>query len=360
MVIQMLYRPLKREELINVVEGKGATERVPVIAHFWVHPETFGDQTEVVMDILGKYPQDAMIIPIKYPMVYNAPQDDPDYRWVNFDDPYAGKEVPLDERIAIKDWDQLEEILASFPDTEYKGMFPDKPEDDGRYRIGHWWFCLFERHWELRGMTNALMDYYTDPDKVHRLFRALTDFYMRMMERAKEELMLDAIFTSDDLGTQNGSFFSPEIFNKFFKPYYKQLIDKAHSLGMHFWLHACGCIEKFLPDFVDLGLDVIHPIQKYTMDEQKIAREYGGDICIWAGFDVQNIIPWGTAEEVRKEVRFMLDTYYRPEGKLIFTAGNGINGDCPMESLEAFYDEAFKYGTHKKSMRNGCSYEAHK
>jgi uroporphyrinogen-III decarboxylase len=264
---------------------------------------------------------------------------------VDFADPTAGQVVGHDAKGAISDWSQIDGVLKHFPDPHYKKALPPAPvSDDGRYRIGAWWFCLFERHWQLRGMTNALMDYYTDPDSVHRLFRKLTDFYLVWLERASREQRCDAIMTSDDIGTQTGPFFSVEIVREFFKPYYKELIDRAHSLGMHFWLHACGCIEKFLPELVELGLDVIHPIQKYTMDERKIAREFGGKITFWAGFDVQRIIPWGSPDEVRREVRFMLDTYARPEGRLIFTAGNGVNGDCTLESLQALFDEAFTYG----------------
>jgi len=340
----MLYEPLTREEMIGVIEGRSAAKRVPVLLHFWTHPEAFGEREPMVRSIMAKYPEDAQVIPFRIPAVYEAPEDDPEYRWVNFDDPYVGKSVGLDAQVAISDWSQLGDILKDFPDPHYRGALPTNPPEDGRYRLGYWWYCLFERHWQLRGMTNALMDYYTDPEAVHRLFRAVTDFYLVLMERGKEELNLDGIFTSDDLGTQNGLFFAPEIFDRFFRPYYEELIDKAHSLGMHFWLHSCGCIEKLLPRLIDLGLDVIHPIQKYTMDEKNIAQKYGKDICIWAGFDVQRIIPWGTPEEVRQEVRFMMDTYYRPEGRFMFTAGNGINGDCPIPSLEALYDEAFRSG----------------
>jgi uroporphyrinogen-III decarboxylase len=119
---------------------------------------------------------------------------------------------------------------------------------------------------------------------------------------------------------------------------------------MHFWLHTCGNIELFLPYFVEIGSDVIHPIQKYTMEEKKIADKFGKDICIWAGFDVQRIIPYGTPDEVREEVRFMIDTYYRPEGRLIITAGNGITADCPIESLEALLDETYNYAMKKVKM----------
>lgn len=339
----MLYKPLTREQLISVIDGNGCANRIPVMMHFWTNAGSFVGREAKYQALLDKYPMDFQPIWINIPQISEAPDDDPEYRWVNYDIP-KDDVIAYDAKCAINDWSQLDGILANFPNPNYKGVFPNIPEEDGRYRLGCWWYCFFERHWSLRGMTNALTDYYTDPDSVHRLFRALTDFYMAIMERAKEEANIDGIFTSDDLGTQTGPFFSPEIFNTFLKPYYKELIDKAHSLDMHFWLHCCGNVEKFIPEWIDIGLDVLHPIQKYTMDERIIADKYGSDITIWAEFDVQQIIPWGTPEDVRKEVRFMIDTYFKKSGRLMFTAGNGVTGDCPYESLEALLDEVFTYG----------------
>ena len=106
---------------------------------------------------------------------------------------------------------------------------------------------LFENHWNLRGMENTLMDYYLYPESVHKLYRAFTDYHKVLIYRCKHELHADGVFFSDDIGTQNGPFFSPEVFDEFFLPYYKELIDYAHSLGMHFWLHSCGNVEMFLP-----------------------------------------------------------------------------------------------------------------
>ena len=80
------------------------------------------------------------------------------------------------------------------------------------------------------------------------------------------------------------------------------------------------------------------------MDEKRVAEQFGDQITFWAGFDVQQTIPWGTADEVRQEVRFMMDTYFRPGGRLMLTAGNGVNGDCPTSSLDALLDEAVRYG----------------
>lgn len=347
----MNYKALTREDIISVIEGKGAAYRVPMMINFWTNPDVFGADKACAEGLLQKYPNDVQVIGFVQPQNFDTPKDDSEYRWVNYSDPFSGQNVGIDERIAITDWNQLDGILANFPNPEYPGLISSRPIDDGRYRLGCWWFCLFERFWSLRSMTNAFVDFYTDPENVHRLFRALTDFYKRIMERGKTELNLDGFFTSDDIGTQTGPFFSPQIFREFFKPYYRELIEKAHSLGMHFWLHTCGNIEMFLPDFIEIGLDVIHPIQKYTMDERKIAEKYGKDICIWAGFDMQQIIPYGTPEEVRQEVRFMIDTYFRPEGKFMLTAGNGITSDCKVNCLEALLDETYTYGLQKASYK---------
>ena len=340
----MIEQPLTRAQLTAVIEGRGAAPRVPAMVHFWVNPHQGPpDWQQSVEQILGRYPHDVQVVPIHIPAVYDAPDDEPGYRWMNCDRPEATASAGLDAQIAISDWAQLDDILADFPNPRSPHLLPENPEPDGRYRLGHWWYCLFERHWSLRGMENALLDFYTAPEAVKRLYRALTDFYLVAMERSKKELGIDGIFTSDDLGGQHGPMFSPAVYDEFFKPFYTELIAKAHALGMHFWLHACGNIEPFIPSFTEMGLDVLHPIQKYTMDERTIARKYGDKLCIWAGFDVQQIIPWGSPEDVRREVRFMIDTYQRPEGRLILGAGNAIHEDCPPASLEALLDESCRY-----------------
>ncbi|MBQ8953091.1 MAG: methylcobamide--CoM methyltransferase, partial [Clostridia bacterium] len=254
----------------------------------------------------------------------------------------------------IEDWDaELEAFLADFPSPEYPGLIPACPPEDGRYRIGTWWYFFFERLWSIRGMENALMDFYLYPDEIHALFRRLADFYKRMITRAHEALRLDAIMTSDDLGAQTSTFFSPGVFDEFFAPYYREVIDHIHSLGMHFWLHTCGNVKALMPKFIELGVDVQHPIQKYTMDEAEIAREFGGRMTIWAGFDVQRTIPFGTPEDVRREARFLIDTWARPDGRFLFTLGNGATSDTPLPSLEALFDEVFTYGSEKIAQING-------
>jgi len=344
----MLYEPLAREEVKATIEGRAVGVRVPATIHMWVHADAFNDRRESVLDVLSRYPMDVEVVGFNMPDMYAGPDDCPEFRWVNFDDPGTPQPTALDAKVVVADWEWLDGILEAFPSADYPGLIRGVSPDDGRYRMGVWWHCLFERHWSLRGMTNALSDYYTAPGSVHRLYRALTEFYKTLIRRGRDEYGLDGIFTSDDLGMQTAPFFSPAVFREFFKPYYAELIDHAHALDMHFWLHCCGDIHEFLPDLVDIGLDVIHPIQKHAMDEGRVAAEFGDRICVCSGIDVQQVIPWGTPDDVRAEVRRLIDTFHRPrQGKMILTAGNGVNGDCTLASLEAFFDETFAYGGKK-------------
>ena len=340
----MKYPSISKEEIKRVIDGRGNCSRIPVLFNIWLNPSAFGEKQKAVEDLIAEYPEDVNVIYLGIPGVYDAPADEPSYRWSYMDKNVCAS--ALDASGFIYDWDtQLEALLSDFPSPESRHLIPKDFRRDERYRIGHWWYFYFERLWSIRGIQDSLTDFYLCPDAVHRLFRTLTDFYKRMITRAHDELALDAIFTSDDLGTQTAPFFSLKIFDEFFYPYYKEIIDHVHALGMHFWLHVCGNVEILIPRFIDLGVDVLHPIQKYTMDERKIAKEYGDKITIWAGFDVQRTIPFGTKEDVRKEIRFLIDTYIRKDGRFMLTFGNGITPDTPLESLEAVYDEAYRYGT---------------
>ena len=334
--------PLGRDEVRAVVEGRGAARRIPVLLHFWTRPERFGRRSGEVRALLERYPQDAQVLLLHMPGVCEGPPGDPAYRWVGIDEPVPSGPVAIDSRAPLREWGMLDELLPRFPDPHHRTVLADPQPADGRYRVAGWLSLLFERHWSLRGMSDALMDFTTNPREVHRLYRALTDFYLVLIERARKELDADGILTTDDLGTQGGPFFRAETFREFLAPYYGELFARAHRFGMHFWLHSCGNIASFLPDLIGLGLDVIHPLQRHAMDERALAALVGGRTCVWAGVDVQQTIPFGTPEEVRAEVRRLLDAWRRPEGRLLLGAGNMLHEDCGSANLAALFDEAYR------------------
>lgn len=338
-----MTRPLNRDELKNIIEGSSRAERVPLLYGIWLNDRPFGGNADALEQWQATHVCDIQEVYLNFPELYAAPADAPDYRWAPrgaVEDATGG----MDSRVVLKSWDEAEALYETFPSAAYPGLIPKDIHNDGRYLLARWWYTLFERHWSLRGMENALTDFFDEPEQVHRLYEKLTGFYLSAIERAHDELHADGFFVSDDLGGQAGPLFSPAIFREFFKPYYKRIIDRAHELGMHFWLHTCGDVSLFLDDFVEIGLDVIHPIQKHTMNGRWVAEKYGDKLCILAGFDVQQVIPYGTPDEVRREVREMIDTYRRPDGRFMLTFGNGATPDWRLDALEALFDESLLYG----------------
>jgi len=128
------------------------------------------------------------------------------------------------------------------------------------------------------------------------------------------------------------------LFRSRYAPYYRSLADILHGCGLDFWLHTCGNVTELMDDLIACGVDCLHPIQAGTMDDKRIAAQYGGRICFWIGMDVQKVISFGTPDEVRNAVRERLQTFYRPEGGLIVAAGNAILPDTPMENLRAYLE----------------------
>jgi len=337
-------KTLTREEVISVIEGRGRASRVPMYYHGWVNSGVFGENSEKVAEYLREYPFDFEMVHLQMPDKYNAPADAPSYRFMHRDPRSDETENrALDAQTALQ-MEEIDDMIADFPDADYPLLWQQQYGEKTKYRVLYWCYWLFERHWWLRGMENALVDFYEYPEETHKLYRALTDFYIKLIRNCKKHYDIDGVFITDDIGTQKSPFFSIRIFREFFKPYYAQLIKAAHDMGIHVWFHTCGNVTDFVEEFIEIGFDALHPIQKYSMNEEEIAKRFGGQITILAGLDVQQIIPNGTTEDVRREVRHIIDTYSRSEGRLIMTLGNAATSDCPVENLYAFLDETYEYG----------------
>ena len=148
---------------------------------------------------------------------------------------------------------------------------------------------------------------------------------------------------------------SPELFREMIKPYYVRVGRVLRELGLHWWLHSCGNNTPLLDDLIEAGVDVFHPVQKGTMDEVAVAREYGGRMTFLVGFDVQHILQEATPEGVRAEVRHLIDTFDRPDGGMCMAAGNGIVAGTPLENIEAFLNETMRYGeAHRRQYAAAC------
>ena len=260
-----------------------------------------------------------------------------------------------DTRCVVDNWDKLDEFIAHMPDPEQDPQFEwaaegaEKARAEDRYFIFGWWRLFFERPWEIRGMLNLLTDYARYPEQVHRLCDALCDTYLAYLGRALREFPFDGFWTSDDLGYQKQLFMSPQTFHRILKPRYERIGNLLKEHGIHWWLHSCGNNTLIMGDLAEVGVNVFHPVQKHTMDEQAIAAQFGEHMSFLAGFDVQQILRTASPAEVRAEVRFLIDTFDRPDGGLCLAAGNGILPGTPLENVDAFLEEALLYGERKRN-----------
>ena len=338
--------PLTREEMISLLKGNG-TPRVGVACGNWLHIDELALQDQKpVEDLLERFPEDMQVFYLKKPKLFA--EDGDRYTWCDVAgaDPSIGRKeiVGVDEEHAL-DWEVIRRISEHLPDAEEATMYCNAPVEDGRDRLA--WFSdgPWTRLWDYRGMTNSLMDLYTNPEDVHHVCRRVVDFFKRAAKRGVEEAHIDGIAFGDDLGMQKGPFMSPEMFREFYYPYYVELCEYAHSLGLHVWLHSCGDVRKLLPDIIKSGIDVLHPIQKYAMEEQEIADTFGNHISFWAGIDLQRVLPFGSVEEVREETRHFIDVFHqRGKGRMVFTLNNRMQDNVPIENFIAFIEEAHRYG----------------
>lgn len=339
------YEPLSREEVAKAIEHRHPC-RVPlVMAHWW--GEGLWEQYGERLRELERFPNDAPVLMIA-PMDFGAMT----LPWVVDD---ATVKRGHDSSVLLPDWRHLDDLIALLPDPERPGLLdPLKPpvqalRAQGRYVLFGWWGLFFERPWGLRGMENLMMDYYLHPNEIHRLHDALCTQYEALIRRAARELGPDGFWTSDDLGHQTQSMMRRPQFAEFLKPYYDRVGAACREASMHFWLHSCGNNTDLMDDLIDSGVNVFHPVQKHTMEEATIASRFGGRITFLAGFDVQHILQEGTPEDVRAEVRHLIDTFDRPDGGMCIAAGNGIVSGTPFANIEAFLDESVRYGARHRA-----------
>ena len=332
------WQPLPREEVIKAIERR-YPERIPLIRTKW-WGEGLEAQHGDELRRFEPYPEDATILFIE-PVV----PETMGLSWPIMD------EGARDARVVIDDWEKLDEFIEKLPDPDQDPQMDALVEQAatirsrGQYLMFGWWRLFFERPWGIRGMQNLLMDYFLYPDQVHRLHSALCDHYLAYLQRAVRELQPDAFWTSDDLGHQTQLFMSPSVFRSLIKPYYVRMGAYLGSHNLHWWLHSCGNNTAILDDLVEAGVDVFHPVQKGTMDYTTVAADYGDRLTFLVGFDVQHVLPEETPEQVRAEVRHIIDTFDRADGGLCLAAGNGILPGVPLDNIEAFLEEALRYGS---------------
>lgn len=199
--------------------------------------------------------------------------------------------------------------------------------------------CFLELLFRIRGMENTFYDLLAAPDIVNELFSKATAFAVEIGDRACEKFPLDWLWTGDDVGGQQSMMLSPELWRELIKPHLKTVFNVGKKRGLCVAYHSCGSIRSIIPDLIEMGLDVLNPIQCNCpgMNPLELKREYGNKLAFMGGVDTQNLLPNGSSEEVYKETSKLIEGMTYDGGGYILAASHTIPPETPIENIFAMY-----------------------
>jgi uroporphyrinogen decarboxylase len=240
----------------------------------------------------------------------------------------------------------------------YQAPDPDRPElyheaervlrefKDDFWIVGVTPTTIFESAWALRGYDQLMIDLATDSERANRILDIPFSFHKTVTQRLAR-LGVDMIWLGDDVGAQNAMLMSPRMWRKYFKPRMAELIAALRAINPHIWIayHSDGLVYPIIPDLIEIGVEVLNPIQPAAMDPVRLKNEYGRNLCFWGSLDIQQTLPSGTPEQVRAEVTTRLKTIGRDGGLLIGPTHN-IQLDTPLENFWAMH-ETIRQTTYK-------------
>ena len=242
-----------------------------------------------------------------------------------------------------------------WPDPEDPGRFRGVGEKARRIReqthfalVVHAAAGFITRSQYLRGFEDWFMDVIAQPDLVGMILDRTLEWQMAIVARLLREIgqYADVVMLGDDIGAQGGPLVSPAAYRKVLKPRQAKLFALVHELSSAKLLyHTCGSVIDLLDDLVEIGVDVLNPVQVSAarMDTAELKRRFGDRLSFWGAIDTQRVMPLGTAEEVRAETRKRLADLAPGGGYVVDTVHN-IQADVPPENIVAMYEEAARVG----------------
>jgi uroporphyrinogen decarboxylase len=194
---------------------------------------------------------------------------------------------------------------------------------------------IFETAWALRGYDRLLTDFVVNPELAGRILDIPLQFHLAAARRLVD-LGVDMIWAGDDVGMQHRMLMSPAIWRSHLKPRLAAFIAslKQRNPGLKIAYHTDGCVYPIIPDLIEIGVDVLNPVQPRSMDPERLKREYGRRLCFWGTIDIQHTLPYGTPADVSAEVRLRLQTIGK-DGGLILGPTHNVQLDTPMENFWA-------------------------
>jgi len=196
-------------------------------------------------------------------------------------------------------------------------------------------FSLFERAWTMRGMTELLVDMIERPAFVEHFLEAITEHNLDSIRRGLA-CDVDGFHFGDDYGSQHGLIMGLERWRRFFKPRLARMFAPIRAAGKVVCLHSCGRVTELFDDLIEIGLSVFNPFQPEVLDTAVLKRQYHGRLAFHGGMSVQQILPFGSVADVRRETQRLIDL--GREGGYVFSPSHQVPADVPPENLVAMMD----------------------
>jgi uroporphyrinogen decarboxylase len=207
-------------------------------------------------------------------------------------------------------------------------------------RVGGGWGAVFGDTYRLQGMETFLVNMALRPEVVRAMVEQVERFYAGVNERIFDAArgQLEIYYFGNDFGTQRGLLFSPDMFREFFAPSMTRLVRQAKERGMAVMFHSCGAVSDLIPDFIAAGVDILDPVQARAkgMDPLQLKAQFGDKLCFHGGIDTQELLPFGSAQEVRERVRQIVEAV-GAGGGYVLAPDQLLQGDVPIENILALY-----------------------
>ena len=347
-----------KERILNILNRK-PVDRIPI--DIWHTPEVYND--------LAKH--------------FNAKDDFDLYKkmgidkwfWINAI--YEGELAPLAENAAmVTQWGvQMkmvksglsmygERLSCSFEDCTLENIddYPYWPDPDkfnysaaaqitekvtNDFATLGPWVSFYEIYCGMRGLEKSMMDLVLEPEFVNaaldRIENAQTEMMKKLFEATGDSI--DAIFISDDMGSQISLLMSPDMWDEFFKPRMKRWCDFIHSYGKKVFYHSDGAIEPLIPRLIDVGIDILNPIQHICpgMDMAELKEKYGKDLIFHGAVDTQDVLPFRGPEEVKKETLDCLQTLGKNMEGYVCCSCHNIQAGTSVENILAMVETVKNY-----------------
>jgi uroporphyrinogen decarboxylase len=224
----------------------------------------------------------------------------------------------------------------AFPDPLDPRFFADIPAKiarfPDRFRVFQIGFSLYERAWTLRGMENLMMDFHDHPRFVRELLDRIADYNLAQLREALRH-DIDAVYFGDDWGQQRGLQMGPRLWREFLLPVLRRMYGAVREAGKFVMIHSCGDVDELFDDLIDIGLNCFNPFQPEVMDVAGVLARYRGRLAFHGGLSTQRVLPFGTVDDVRREVRRLLDL--GRDGGYILAPAHDVEGDVPLENMLA-------------------------